>query len=80
MGLAFTDILNYLDQKKSNPHKQFREKKLLGFFFDFFFFLAEYALLNILFTTTIYPERKILSLLYFLKQLATSLPSALVDF
>lgn len=78
MGLAFTDILNYLDQKKSNPHKQFREKKLLGFFFDFF--LAEYALLNILFTTTIYPERKILSLLYFLKQLATSLPSALVDF
>lgn len=42
MGLAFIDILNYLDQKKSNPHKQFREKKLLGFFFDFFFFLAEY--------------------------------------
>lgn len=38
MGLAFTEILNYLDQKKSNPHKQFWEKKLLGFYFLILFF------------------------------------------
>lgn len=59
VGLVFIDICNYLDQKKSNPHKQFREKKLLGFYIHILAFLAEYTSLNFVFTTTTYPERKI---------------------
>lgn len=57
VGLAFTVIWNYLDEKKSNPHKQFREKKLLGFYLHSLAFRQN--ILNILFTTTIYKKRKI---------------------